>query len=136
MQGYRLRLMLTWLVGGGVVLLIMILQTTFGHYGDDAQGAWQWLLPNLIPTLTLVMGVSAFTRPDPATTPSGIKSLFTICMAMSIFYLLVLVLPILLQPMVGGAPLPLLRQSNLWLGPLQGLASTLLGVFFAREKTA
>ena len=136
MQTYRLRLALTWATGGGIVFLTMILQTTLGHYGDDAQQAWAWLLPNLIPSLTLVLGVSAFTKPDNAELTPGIRSLFPICTALSIFYLVVLALPILIQPMVGGAPLPLLRQSNLWLGPLQGLVSTLLGVFFARERTA
>ncbi|UAK24522.1 hypothetical protein [Sphingomonas nostoxanthinifaciens] len=134
MQSYRLRLMLAWVVGGGLVLTVMILQTSLGHYGDDAEAAWQWLIPNLVPSLTLVLGVSAFTKPEPVDMPSGMKPLFLVCMAMSIFYLLVLALPILIQPMVGTAPLPLLHQSNLWLGPLQGLASSLLGVFFAREK--
>lgn len=136
MQRYRLILAVTWLVGGAVIVLTMIMQATLGHYGTQARDAWEWLFPNLFPTLTLVLGVTGFTKAGVAGKPDSTRMLFILSMGISIFYMLILAMPIFLQPFVAGDPVDALRQSNLWLGPVQGLASTLLGVFFTREKPA
>ena len=136
MQAYRLKLALTWLVGGALIFLVMVLQSMLGKYEGETQAAWEWLLTNIVPTLTLVLGITTLTKPGTQASPEGVRSLFYISLAASIFYLLLLALPILLQPLVSATPLPFLRQSNLWLGPLQGVVTTLLGVFFTRENPA
>lgn len=134
MQRYRLTLAITWLAGGGIVVLTVIMQATLGHYGSEAREAWAWLFPNLFPTLTLVLGITGLTKAGDVADPDATRKLFIIAMAASLFYLLVLAMPIFLQPFVAGDPVDALRQANLWLGPLQGVVSTLLGVFFTRES--
>ena len=133
MQRYRSILAMTWLVGGAIVVLTVIMQATLGHYGTAAREAWAWLFPNLFPTLTLVLGVTGLTKVGEVGNPDATQKLFLLAMGASIFYLLVLAIPIFAQPFVAGDPMDALRQASLWLGPLQGVASTLLGVFFARE---
>jgi hypothetical protein len=49
-------------------------------------------------------------------------------------YLIMVALPILLQPFAPAAPLETMKQSNLWLGPFQGLVSASIGAFFVRGK--
>lgn len=136
MQKYRLALAITWLTGGGLILLTMIIQTTLGHYGEDSKAAWDWLSPNLVPTMTLVLGITTLTKPGQTPERSDLRSLFMIAMGVSIFYLVALALPILLHPLVDSPSIEVLRTSTLWLGLLQGGASTVLGVFFTREAPA
>ena len=51
------RLASLWFVGGGILLLLVILQTLLGGYGDKSGDAFGWLLPNIVPTLSLIIGV-------------------------------------------------------------------------------
>jgi hypothetical protein len=44
-----------------------------------------------------------------------------------------LALPIFLQPFSTLDPVALLKQSSLWLGPLQGLVSAALAAFFIKR---
>jgi hypothetical protein len=45
-------------------------------------------------------------------------------------------LTIILQPFAALDPLTLVKQSNLWLGPLQGLVSAALVAFFTKRETS
>jgi hypothetical protein len=57
--------------------------------------------------------------------------LFWLGAGLSLFYLLLVALSILLQPLLAEtSPLTLMQRSNLWLGPLQGLCVAALGFFF------
>ena len=48
----------------------------------------------------------------------------------SVFYLAMVSLTLLVQPFLTTPALELMQRSNLWLGPLQGLAAATLGAFF------
>lgn len=73
------------------------------------------------------------------------RNFYRLAMAMSLFYLTLLLLTILVQPFLHLLPgdavdaverrLSLLETSNLWLAPLQGLVVAVLGVvFFLKEQ--
>ena len=49
-------------------------------------------------------------------------------------YLVMLALPIFLQPFTFKNPLETMKQSNLWIGPFQGLVSASIGAFFVKGK--
>ncbi len=53
---------------------------------------------------------------------------------MSITYLSTIALTILVQPFANLSPLELLKQSNLWLRPFQGLISACIGAFFSSQQ--
>lgn len=134
MRAAKRQLAVIWLVGAGLLFLIVIGQTFGGVYGDGVQRAWGWLLPSIMPTLSLIIGVlvsdaQQIGKADPQVDPF----LVTIAKGFSGGYLLLLMATILLQPFASTTPLESLQTSHLWLGPLQGLVSALMGALFVKQ---
>ena len=106
------------------------------------QGVWGWLLPNVVPTLSLMLGVfaAASLREQVETDAMKVRSNFAkLAVALSLFHLLAVTAMICAYPFAGtlaGKPvrsMALFETSNLWLGPLQGLVAAVIGaLFFSR----
>jgi nitric oxide reductase large subunit len=136
----RWRLAVAWFCIGGAVFVVLVGQSMLGVYENRVQSAWGWALPNFIPTLALMISVFAADALKPyqmARTPKVREPFFKLSMGLSIFYLVILLSTILLQPIVltfRGDPkftqIDMLQMSNLWLAPLQGLVVASLGVLF------
>jgi len=124
-----------WFTGSGVIFFIVSFQTILGRYGENANEAWGWLLPTVMPTLSLIIGVMVMDALGRGTKIKTVdRFIFTLAFGLSVVYLLMVVLMILMQPFSSLSPLELMKQSNLWLGPFQGLVSALLGAFFIRVE--
>jgi hypothetical protein len=133
-----------WLAGvwfslAAILFVTMIITTMVGAYQDVADGVWSWFLPSVMPTLSLMIAVLVADDQGTESLPrTADKFLFRLSLGLSIFYLLLLVLVICLQPFTKSfidTPLEGFKKSNLWLGPLQGLVAAALGAFFInREK--
>lgn len=137
-----------WLGGGGLVFLILVVQSLVGRYGSQSEDAWAWYLPTVMPTLSLIIGVlvsdfrtAATASITTATTPNtgtdakvlpvSARGLLWLGVALSVFYLLLVAVTILAQPFLQDvSPIELMHRSNLWLGPLQGLTAGVLAAFF------
>lgn len=129
----KARLAVLWIVFGSVIFLLLFLQTVRGYYGDLASDAWGWFLPSIIPPLSLIVSVLVLDALG-----KGIRTahadplMFKVAVGLSCGYLTLVLLTILAQPFAAMAPLELMKQSNLWLGPLQGLVTAALGAFFVK----
>jgi hypothetical protein len=135
MQKSRRYLATLWFAFGCAVFLIVLGQAFFGHYGADVAQAWGWLLPTIMPTLSLIIGVLvAETRYRNTIRKTVDHFTFRIAFSLSLLYLLVVLLTIIIQPISPIPPLELMKQSHLWLGPFQGLVSASIGVFFVRAE--
>ena len=127
------RLATVWFVLAGLIFLVLVLQSVMGHYGQQATDAWGWFLPNVMPTLSLIVGVLVLDQLG-----GGVKTrtadafLYRLAFWLSCAYLLLILLSILIQPFAPLPPVELMQQSNLWLGPLQGLVAGALGAFFVK----
>lgn len=122
-----------WFGAGSGLFLIVVLQTLFGKYGDEATEAWGWLLPAVLPTLSLMLGVLVMDAQGKTVRVQVVdKFLFFLTVALSGFYLLLVALTVLMEPFVAIAATALMNESKLWLGPLQGLVSGSMGAFFVR----
>ena len=122
-----------WLVGAGLILTLMVGQSLFDVYGARTEEAWSWYLPTVMPSLSLILGVLvADFRAAKAAPESRRKAgpLLGLAIGVSVFYLMMVSLTLLVQPFLATPPLELMQRSNLWLGPLQGLAAATLGAFF------
>ena len=109
----------------------MVLSSQEAVFGEDPSAAWQWLLPNLTPTLGLV-GAAAYARRNVQDVDTAaVKPLFFMALAVSLAYLLLLTMSVV-GVMFTTDPVAWLSKSNLWLGPVQGLAASALGVFFTK----
>ena len=121
--------------GLSCLLILLIVQTICEKYGENATEVFGWFLPIVMPTLSLIIGILIMDAIG-----KGIKFkivdrfLFRVAFALSTFYLILVALTILLQPFAEKQPIEVIRQSNLWLGPLQGLVAALLGAFFVKKE--
>ena len=137
MKVCRKRLAVVWFLGAGLLFVVFILQTVSGHYGNKASEAWGWLLPTLLPTLSLITGVFAT---DVFSKTIEIKTvdefLYKLTLSLSITYLLAVGFTVFVSPLTTTVwtPLELMKLSNLWLAPLQGTVGTTTGVFFVKDS--
>jgi hypothetical protein len=125
-----------WLCGGAFVMVILIVQSIVGDWGASTSDAWGWLLPNIVPTLTLIVGAFV-AEVGSATKPSEVsKFLYYLCGGLSGFYLINVLFILCAGNFVPMKPLELMKMSGLWLGPMQGVVSAAIGVFFVKRADA
>ena len=135
LEGQR-RLAVVWFFGGGISALILMIQSITGYYGDKVSDAWSWLLPYVLPILTMI--VSAVFADATKKTSNITVNLFAYrsSLWLSVFYLACLDVSLLAGNLTPYGPIQLMKMSVLWLGPLQGLIGIALGVFFVKRKSA
>ena len=148
LESARWRLAVIWFPVCGVIFLLLIGQSIGGVYGNELQRVWGWALPNLLPTLALMISVFAADaiKPDSEHVILVRKNFCTLAISLSAFYLCAFLVSILVQPFLqtfhssghGGANvrIELLETSNIWLAPLQGLVIASLGVLFFLKEAA
>ena len=143
----RWRLGALWMAGAGVIAVLLIFQSLAGAYGDRVQGVWGWALPNILPMLSLMMGVFAGAALAEHVESDDLKvrrAFYRLSMALSAFHLLAVAATLLAQPMAASRSgseaaydvMTLFDVSNLWLGPLQGTVAALLGTLFFTKKAS
>ena len=127
-----------WIVGFIFPFLLLIIMTNNDTL-QDKTGAWGWFLPTMLPTVSLIVAVfvSDALHPDQQETRVG-RFIFGLALAFSIIYiglvgLVTLDIPRSTSPMKLTE---LLKNSNVYLGPFQGLLTAVLGVFFVSRNNA
>ncbi|MEI6847265.1 MAG: hypothetical protein WCK32_04385 [Chlorobiaceae bacterium] len=141
-QECKKRLLVIWLVGAAVLSVVLIGQSMSGAYIDAANvdlagDAWGWFLPNVMPTLSLMIGVVVKDVGAVSDEKKVVDTfIYRLNLWLSVAYFLVLMSSVFLQPVFGQDvfPLEFLKKSNLWLGPMQGLVTLALGVFFGKVE--
>lgn len=131
------RLTVIWFSGSGILFALLILQTIFGKYGTEAKDAWGLMLPTFMPTLSLIIGTlvaDTTAAKDDKEIATVDRFFFRLSCFLSIAYLLTVILTILLSPFSKLSLLELMKLSNLWLAPFQGLVTASLGAFFVSKK--
>ena len=134
LQAAQQKLVLIWLIGSAPVLVLMMVRT-LGPNSEGIERVWGWLLPTIMPTLSLVVGTYAATA---LTESDGHRTVdvlfFRVGVALSVAYLLIVTLAIALYPFSPPPALLTLDRIGIVLGPVQGLVSACLGVFFVSQK--
>lgn len=139
MKVCRRQLAVLWFGVGLALFVVLVLQSVFDRFGDRAEDAWSWFLPSVMPTLSLIVGVLVLdvaSRSDGYADKMIAPFFFWLTFLLSAVYLLLVAATLFLQPFTGVPLLDLMKQSNLWLGPLQGLVAAALGVFFVKGERA
>ena len=138
MDSARSLLAKIWLSLTAVIVGIVIAQSFLGRYEDKTNEAWNWLLPTIMPTLGLIFAVLTSTAREAIRSQAMVrKSFVQIVTWLSVAYLVLVLATIAAQPWVArdaAQALTLMRNSNLWLGPFQGLVATAMGVLFVSKK--
>lgn len=133
----RTRLATVWLLGSAVLFFVIVAQSLLGKFGTQVEAAWSWFLPSVMPSLSLIVSVLVIDMHKiPTATKKVDRFLFHVTMAISIIYLTMVAVTIFAQPYTQLAPVELMRRSNLWLAPLQGVVAAALGAFFVKGEEA
>ena len=139
MTRYRIIISAIWWGPGLAILLVFLWlvsnQDNFGAFSDHAV---DWIIPHLVPTMTLTGAVAiAQTSPDSAPPGQQLRYAFALTCLISVVYLLVIASVIVIA-VTGQATesergaVDTLTSWNKILGVLQGLAASAIGVFFVR----
>jgi hypothetical protein len=128
------RLAVVWLSGAGLLFLIVFLQTLLGKYGEHTEEAWSWLLPTVMPTASLIVGVLVSEAAGVARRPVIVNPfVYKLALGLSSVYLLAVLMTLLAIPLSDFGPTTLMQKANLGLGPFQGLVAATLRLF--RQQT-
>jgi hypothetical protein len=127
-----MRLAVIWLIGAGLALALLMSQTVGGTFGQQFPKAWSWLLPMVMPTLSLIVASVAY---DLARGRGGTvgRISYVVVAAVSCFYLLLIMVSLVIASQVTS-PLDALVMSNLWLAPIQGLVGIAMAAFFKSHQ--
>lgn len=123
-----------WLIFAAMIFTIFIIMT-FTKFQNYDQTAWNWLLPSLLPTLSLIIGVlvtDSSSKTDLDVTVG--RFYYIIAMGCSVFYLTLLLGLILLHSEMSIDIETMFKRSNIFLGPLQGLVSASIGIFYYKSN--
>lgn len=141
MKAARQRLALLWLGGAGLCVLVLIAMSIRALEGRQVQ-VWGWFLPTVLPTLTLILSTFAVTvrdrLPKVLSNRARVDSfVFRLAFGISAFYLALVFFAIVgWQLTAYEDPVDAFVLSNLWLGPLQGIAASTIGWFFLSAAEA
>ena len=131
----RARLFRLWMIGSGACALILAVETIAGRFGQDASDVIGWFMPNVLPTLSLMVSLIRTEALRPEADGPIVRPLFaSFAVWGSAAYLGTILCTILVEPFTTYQPLELLKLSNLWLGPLQGLVVSAIGTLFFAER--
>lgn len=131
----RQRLAVVWFLAAAIAVTLMIAQTVQGKYGSKTPQAWGWLLPTLVPILSLVLATLARQVSSPEQFTEQVDTFaYRTALGVSVFYALALLATLFAQPFVSGSALDWMQTSNLYLGPLQGLTVVMVGAFFHKAS--
>jgi hypothetical protein len=129
---------LWWGLGLAILLTFLWISANPHNFGAHREAAVDWIIPHLIPTMTLT-GAVAFAQPGARDRkPSRqLRFAFLLTVVISLVYL-TLVAAAVMHAVTGWAgesergALDVLHSWNKILGVLQGLAASAIGVFFVR----
>src|SRR5947208_4218191 len=88
-----------WFPLVAVLFVIIVVQTILGRYQGSVQEVWAWFQPTVFPTSALILGVMGATALQPDSDQRTVKRFFfSLSRGLAIFYLLILLLILLLDP--------------------------------------
>jgi len=132
-QVARRRLATVWFAGAGVCFILLLAISLFGS-GVDQVRLWDWFLHATVPNLSLILAVLVYVQQQNAPTDTPVDAfLYALAQWLSVFYLILLLLPLLVFPLTGKSLPELLDTSRLWLAGVQGLVTGVMGAFFVRQ---
>lgn len=130
----RIQVLVVWISLFSPLAILITLQTAFKKY--DWTVGWGWLGQATIPTLSLmisVIGTRSVSKEAEKTTPN--RTLYLLCINVTILYFLTLYGIVLLEPFVDYDVVHLFSVSGWFVAPLQGLLIGLLSKLFLENPS-
>lgn len=128
-----------WLVLSGILfLLFLILSLTKYSQGENGNLIWGGFLPNIVPTLSLILGVFVSEMINRADNTREVpRFYFNLTFYLSLFYLIIFFILIIIDTLDPVLNLiTIINKSNVYLGPVQGLVTLSIGLFFVKSNNS
>jgi len=127
-----------WFPGAGVAVIIIVVQIILGRYQGSVQEVWAWFQPTVFPTSALILGVMGAVAMQPDSDQRTVNRFyFGLSRGLTIFYLLILLLILLLDPFAPVHGIDLFNTVNYFLPAIQSIVVGVITVLFtSQEKTA
>jgi hypothetical protein len=127
-----------WFPGAGLTVIIIIVQIILGRYQGSVQEVWAWFQPTVFPTTALILGVMGAVALQPDSDQRTVNRFyFSLSRGLTIFYLLILLLILLLDPFAPVHGMDLFNTVNYFLPAIQSIVVGVITVLFtSQEKTA
>lgn len=131
----RNSLIVVWFVGAGLSFCLLAAQSVLGKYENSLQEVWGWYTPTVFPTSALMLGVIGATALQPGYDKRVVKAFFfKLSRALCVFYLLLLLLVMLLEPFSPMHGMTLFTVSSYFLSPIQGVVVAAITVLFTSHE--
>lgn len=136
------RLIVAWLVGTTVLALFFMIQTlATDKYGEHTKEALDWLLPNVFPTLTMMLGALVVTsRRTYQDGPTVDVFYYRLTFGLLVLYFLVMLFVVATMSAdylnTQTTPLQHLYKATPVVSAFHGMVTLVLGIFFANQATA
>src|SRR5678816_674921 len=103
LERVRWRLAMIWFGGAALLFLILIIQSLANVYEDSTQKVWGWMLPNVMPTLSAMIGIFAATAVGERAAESLMvrRGFARLATGLSLFHLFAVFVTIFAFPFVG-----------------------------------
>lgn len=135
MRPCQWRLVIVWGLFSFACVVLLIVQSSVGKYGEASTDAFAWFLPTVLPTLSLMIAALVDNERRGDETERDVSQfLYRLAFGLSVIYLSLVGFAILFEPFAIKQGVAYLTSSNIWLGPFQGLVAGTLGVFFVRTS--
>lgn len=131
------RLASVWLSGAGVLLALFLVQVAGRKFDGEETRAWAWLLPNVVPVLTMIGGAVSYQVSRPKVRIEVNPFAYRAAVALSVVYLAILLLVLLLIPLAetrGTSPIAWVTQCQVPITALSAIVGGALGAFFVSSK--
>src|SRR5262245_41056622 len=93
-----------WIAGVSVAGLALLVETMGPESPLKAESSWQWYLPLVVPTVSLMLGTLVFNSQHPGSTRQVDRSVFVVSVALSLLYLVAINCLLLLWPFMRLNP--------------------------------
>lgn len=124
-----------WIVGIGLLFLLMLAQTVLGFYGDNYRQVLTWITSCMVPVFALVIGVFNYDRKGKAGRHQRVDvGLFKLCRFLSVLYVSALIITILIGAYGSPSSLSVLASSQPLLVLFQGYVCRSLGAFYVSNN--
>lgn len=145
------RLVAQWCIFSGVIFVIYFVQTLTGKFEGQVSDVWEWLMQFIIPPLTLMIGVLISKMSSQSTDKETNLFYFRLASGISYFFLILLLLSSVLVPLIHQSQnsailvteiteenqitiIEAFKYYNIFLIPIQGITTLVLGLFFTKSK--
>lgn len=128
------KLAVLWFILSGCLFALLLIQSFLGNFEGNANQAWNWFFPNVLPTLSLMISVFVFDLKSGKQNRTIDKFYFRMSFWLSSGYFLTILATILIEPISVRSIIEILEDSNLYLGPFQALVTGSIGFLFVRSE--